>query len=120
MTNKLNTREEKVTFIIGMFRVHQPTLSIPEQIALLTLWEVSCVNAEEYEMASAIVKEMRGIQSQPMKVPQKVLSQPTNFGVLNQNPLFIMENEDFIFGEKNKKPFYKKIFYWFKHLFKRN
>ncbi len=120
MTNKINTRKEKVTFIIGMFRVHQPTLSIPEQIALLTLWEESCVNAEEYEMASAIVKEIRDIQSQPMKVPQKVLFQSTNFGVFNQNPLFMMENEDFIFDKKRKKPFYKKIFYWFKNLFKRN
>jgi len=120
MTNKINTRKEKVTFIVGMFRFHQPTLSIPEQIALLTLWEESCVNAEEYEMASAIVKEIRDIQSQPMKVPQKELFSLSNIEELKQSPLFIIENKDFIFKKNNKKSFFKKIFYWFKNLFKRS
>jgi len=120
MNNKLETRQDKVNFIIGIFKLYQPTLNIPEQIALLTLWETSCVLAEEYEMASAINKEMKKIQRDPAKTPQKVLFSSSNIEELKQSPIFIIENKDFIFKKNNKKPFYKKIFYWFKNLFKRN
>ena len=120
MTNKINTTEEKIEFIIGIFKFYQPTLSVPEQIALLTLWEVSCVKVEEYEMASAIIKEMKKIQKNPAEVPQKILFSESNIENLKQSPLFIIENKDFIFKKNNKKPFYKKIFEWIKKLFKRD
>lgn len=120
MTNKINTTEEKIEFIIGIFKFYQPTLSVPEQIALLTLWEVSCVKVEEYEMASAIIKEMKKIQKNPAEVPQKILFSESNIENLKQSPLFIIENKDFIFKKNNKKPFYKKIFDWIKNLFKRD
>jgi hypothetical protein len=120
MDNKLETRQDKVNFIVGIFKLYQPTLNIPEQIALLTLWETSCVLAEEYEMASDINKEMKKIQRDPSRVAQKELFSLSNIEELKQSPLFIIENKDFIFKKNNKKSFFKKIFYWFKNLFKRS
>jgi len=116
----VNTLEEKIKFIVGIFKIHQPNLSIPEQIALLTLWEISFVKAEEYEMASAIIEELRKIQENPLKVPQKVSFLTEGVEFLEQNPLHIIENEGFIFEKNNKKTFFKKILYWFKNLFKHN
>mgnify|MGYP006078826525 FL=1 len=112
MDNKLNTRQDKVNFIIGVFKFYQPTLNIPEQIALLTLWESSCVLAEEYEMALAVIDEMKKIQENPTKMPQKTIELKEDFGESNEGLIFVKKN--------NNKPFYKKLFYWFKNLFKRN
>ena len=93
-------------------RVDQPTLNIPEQIALLTVWESSCVLAEEYEMALAVIDEMKKIQENPTKMPQKTIELKEDFGESDEGLIFVKKN--------NNKPFYKKLFYWFKNLFKRN
>jgi hypothetical protein len=103
MDNKLETRQDKVNFIIGIFKFYQPTLNIPEQIALLTLWEASFVLEEEYEMASAIINEMSIIQNNPNKAPQKSNSN-VSYGIVENKVI--------------KKPFYFKFFKWVKSLFK--
>lgn len=68
---KYFTVEEKTKFIKHMFRYYQPTLTIVEQIILLTLWEEVCVNKEEYEMAKIIKDEMDYIINNQGKVIQK-------------------------------------------------
>ena len=74
----LDQTENKVKFIVGMFKHYQPSLTIPEQIALLTLWEESCVLQEEYEMAEAILKEMSKIQEHQTKNMSKIKKHQTN------------------------------------------
>lgn len=84
--NSLEKTEDKINFIIGMFRHFQPTLTIPEQIALLSLWEESFVSEEEYELAGAVVNELKKIK----------------------NDLNIKNTKEV------KKPFYKRFLNWFK------
>ena len=100
MENKLESSEDKIRFVVGMFKFYQPTLTIPEQIALLTLWESSCVKAEEYEMASAIVNQINKIQEQPENVPQRIDN--SEFDIdgleldidnLEKEPIFIIKKE---------------------------
>ena len=98
---KLETRKEKVKFIVGMFKLNQHNLNVPEQISLLTLWEHSCVIQEEYEVADALLKEIKIIQKNPNKVPQNL---NISYEVVKK--------------KLTKKPFYFKIFKWFKNLFK--
>ena len=88
----LDQTENRVKFIVGMFKHYQPSLTIPEQIALLTLWEESCVLQEEYEMAEAILKEMGKIQQNPVETPQKHIL-PIHFEEINPNPLEIIEEK---------------------------
>lgn len=113
--------ESRVKFIVGMFKHYQHDLTIPEQIALLTLWVESCVLHEEYEMAGALKKEMEEIQSKPGEVPQKSLSsiqfKDLKYEVLDDDFLNI---EDLgVEEEEIKKPFYIRFFTWFKNIFKK-
>lgn len=85
----LTITQNKIDFVLGIFKHHQPELNITEQIALLTLWEEVCVDKEEYEMAGAIKEELEKIISQ---------SQLTT-------------------KEKIKPKWYKKILLWFKGFF---
>ena len=110
MTNRLDTVDGKVDFIVGIFNFYQPTLSIPEQIALLTLWEASFVLEEEYEMASAIINEIAKIQENPTETPQKIIGSNVGLGKIQKIPSLA--------HKKIKIPFYVKLFYWFKKLFK--
>tara|TARA_Y100001937_G_scaffold105848_1_gene147026 strand:- start:17 stop:406 length:390 start_codon:yes stop_codon:yes gene_type:complete len=128
MENKLESSEDKIRFVVGMFKFYQPTLTIPEQIALLTLWESSCVKAEEYEMASAIVNQINKIQEQPENVPQRV--DTSEFDIdgleldinnLEKEPIFIIKKErnpEDIFNKKKKRSVWGKIKDWFKKLTK--
>ena len=114
----LDQTENRVKFIVGMFKHYQPSLTIPEQIALLTLWEESCVLQEEYEMAEAILKEMGKIQQNPVETPQKHIL-PICFEEINPNPLEIIERkEEYI--KKSKPPFYSRFWIWLKGKFKKN
>jgi hypothetical protein len=113
----LDQTENRVKFIVGMFKHYQPSLTIPEQIALLTLWEESCVLQEEYEMAEAILKEMGKIQQNPAETPQKYIL-PIHFEEINPNPLEIIERkEEYI--KKSKPPFYSRFWIWLKSKFKK-
>jgi hypothetical protein len=78
--------ENKIDFLLAIFKHHQPSLTITEQIALLTLWEEACVNEEEYEIAGAIKRELDKIINQKPPEPK----------------------------EKNKPKWYNKISEWFK------
>lgn len=101
--NSLEKAEEKVRFIVGLFKFYQPTLNVVEQIALLTLWEESCVLQEEYEIAEALLNEMKIIQNNPKDVPQK-LDSDISYEIVEKKII--------------KKPFYFKFFKWIKSLFK--
>ncbi len=128
MENKLESSEDKIRFVVGMFKFYQPTLTIPEQIALLTLWESSCVKAEEYEMASAIVNQINKIQEQPENVPQRIDN--SEFDIdgleldidnLEKEPIFIIKKErnpEYIFNKKKKRSIWGRIKDWFKKLTK--
>lgn len=128
MENKLESSEDKIRFVVGMFKFYQPTLTIPEQIALLTLWESSCVKAEEYEMASAIINEITKIQEQPENVPQRIDN--SEFDIdgleldidnLEKEPIFIIKKErnpEDIFNKKKKSSIWGRIKDWFKKLTK--
>lgn len=128
MENKLESSEDKIRFVVGMFKFYQPTLTIPEQIALLTLWEESCVKAEEYEMASAVINEITKIQEQPENVPQRIDN--SEFDIdgleldldnLEKEPIFIIKKErnpEDIFNKKKKKSIWGRIKDWFKKLTK--
>lgn len=100
--NQIFTTTEKVNFIKHMFKHYQPTLTIPEQITLLTLWEESCVIREEYEMAQAIKDEMDNILNNPNEVPQKNLP---------------IKEEIFYKVKKEKKTLLQKFSFWVKNLF---
>lgn len=113
----LEQTENKVKFIVGMFKHYQPNLTIPEQIALLTLWEESCVLHEEYEMANAIIKEMKKIQENPTRIPQKFIL-PIHLEDINPNPIDIL-NDSKTYIKKSKPPFYSRFFIWLKNKFKR-
>ena len=63
--------ETKIKFILSLFKFYQPNLTIPEQIELLLMWQKSCVEHEEYEMAAALKKELDKIKKKPNKAPQK-------------------------------------------------
>jgi hypothetical protein len=101
--DSLEKTENKVKFMVGLFKFHQPTLNIVEQVALLTVWEESCVLQEEYEIAEALLNEMSIIQNNPSEVPQKYDSD-VSYGVVEK--------------KVTKKPFYFKFFKWVKRLFK--
>lgn len=107
--------ESRIRFIIGMFKHYQPDLTIPEQIALLTLWEESCVLHEEYEMAAALKKEMEKIQKEPINIPQKNIM-PINIDEIGDDYIFIIKEET----KKTKKPTYKRFFGWVKKIFRKN
>ena len=112
----LEQTENKVKFIVGMFKHYQPNLTIPEQMPLLTLWEESCVLHEEYEMLT-IIKEMKKIQKNPTKIPQKFIL-PIHLEDINPNPIDILnDSESYI--KKSKPPFYSRFFIWLKNKFKR-
>jgi len=87
------TINEKTKFIKHFFKFQQPTLSIHEQIVLLTFWEELFVDREEYEMAKVVKDEIDYIIKNPSKVPYK--------------------------GKvvKQKIPFFKKIINYFKKWF---
>tara|TARA_R110001606_G_scaffold371210_2_gene527925 strand:+ start:12 stop:404 length:393 start_codon:yes stop_codon:yes gene_type:complete len=127
MVNKLESSEDKIRFVVGMFKFYQPTLTIPEQIALLTLWESSCVKAEEYEMASAIINEITKIQEEPKNVPQRIKTSEFDIGGLEldlnnleKEPIFIIKKdrdvEELFTKIDKKKSFWVRIKDWFKKL----
>ena len=55
---------------------------------------------------------MKKIQENPTKMPQKTIELKEVFSESDERLIFVKKN--------NNKPFYKKLFYWFKNLFKRN
>lgn len=113
--NSLEKTEDKVNFIVTMFKHYQVDLTIPEQIGLLTVWEESCVLNEEYEMANALKKEMEKIQKKPSEVPQKNILQ-FNFDDVVEDPFIIIDRkEEYI--KKTKPVFYIRFFRWVKSLF---
>ncbi len=127
MENKLESSEDKIRFVVGMFKFYQPTLTIPEQIALLTLWESSCVKAEEYEMASAIINEITKIQEEPKNVPQRIKTSEfdidgleLDLNNLEKEPIFIIKKdrgvEELFTKIDKKKSFWVRIKDWFKKL----
>jgi len=127
MENKLESSEDKIRFVVGMFKFYQPTLTIPEQIALLTLWESSCVKAEEYEMASAIINEITKIQEQPKNVPQRIKTSEfdidgleLDLNNLEKEPIFIIKKdrdvEELLTKIDKKKSIWVRIKDWFKKL----
>lgn len=99
---KLEKTEDKINFIINMFKHHQHDLTIPEQIALLTLWEESLVINEEYEMAGAVKKEM-----------DKIISKFNTIDIKNEKQLYKKE-------QVIKISLYKKFFRWFRKIFIKN
>ncbi len=101
--DSLEKTEDKVNFMVGLFKFHQPTLTIVEQVALLTVWEESCVLQEEYEIAEALLNEMFIIQNNPSEAPQKSDSD-VSYDIVEKKVI--------------KKPFYFKFFKWVKSLFK--
>lgn len=110
--NSLEKTEAKVKFIVGMFKFSQTKLTIVEQIALLTVWEESCVIQEEYEIAGALKKEMKKIQENPFDTPQK--------NILQVKPKDITDDPINITNKKEVyTPFYVKLFNWFKGLFRK-
>ena len=127
MENKLESSEDKIRFVVGMFKFYQPTLTIPEQIALLTLWESSCVKAEEYEMASAIINEINKIKEQPKKVPQRIKTSEfdidgleLDLNNLEKEPIFIIKKdrdvEELLTKIDKKRSIWVRIKDWFKKL----
>lgn len=127
MVNKLESSEDKIRFVVGMFKFYQPTLTIPEQIALLTLWESSCVKAEEYEMASAIINEITKIQEEPKNVPQRIKASEfdidgleLDLNNLEKEPIFIIKKdrdvEELLTKIDKKKSIWVRIKDWFKKL----
>lgn len=127
MENKLESSEDKIRFVVGMFKFYQPTLTIPEQIALLTLWESSCVKAEEYEMASAIINEITKIQEQPKNVPQRIKTSEfdidgleLDLNNLEKEPIFIIKKdrdvEELLTKIDKKRSIWVRIKDWFKKL----
>ena len=58
--NSLEKTEDKVNFIVKMFKHYQVNLTIPEQIGLLTVWEESCVLNEEYEIPVHVTSLVEG------------------------------------------------------------
>ncbi len=116
--NSLDKTEEKVKFIVFMFKHYQPNLTIPEQIALLTLWEASCVLKEEYEMAGALIEELKKVQQNPLVVPQKNTLNIRLDDII-KDPIDIINKKD-EYIKKTKKPFYFKIFKWVRGWFKKN
>ena len=117
---KLETSEEKVNFIVGIFRFYQPTLSLPEQIVLLTLWEESCVEKEEFEMAGAIKNEMDKIMKNPEKTPQRIKGDLDVTKLIKNNPLLIHNKKPIeVKKTKKEKPsIYKRIINKIKRVFK--
>lgn len=100
--NNLETKEGKINFLMGLFKYYQPTLTLPEQIGLLTLWEEVFVTEEEYEIAQVIKNKITEIQQNQNTVPQK--------------GLVVFE-----LVEKQKKPsFFKRFFIWVKKKLSRN
>ncbi len=127
MENKLESSEDKIRFVVGMFKFYQPTLTIPEQIALLTLWESSCVKAEEYEMASAIINEITKIQEEPKNVPQRIKTSEfdidgleLDLNNLEKEPIFIIKKdrdvEELLTKIDKKRSIWVRIKDWFKKL----
>ena len=97
--NSLEKTEDKISFIVGMFKHFQPTLTLPEQIALLTLWEESFVSEEEYELAGVVIEEIEKIKNNPNLVPQK--------------GLIIIQTQEV------KKSIYERFWFWVKGIFKK-
>tara|TARA_R110002126_G_scaffold291041_1_gene450121 strand:+ start:101 stop:406 length:306 start_codon:yes stop_codon:yes gene_type:complete len=96
--SNLEETEDKINFIIFLFKNYQKNLTLFEQITLLTLWEESCVLREEYEMAAVLKKEMEKIQQNPNKTPHK----NTHISDITK---------------KTKTPFYVRFFKWVKGWF---
>jgi hypothetical protein len=63
----MGNAENKKEFIRELFRYYQPTLSKEKQITLLEDWIKSCVQSEEYEMASVLEGELREVLENPEK-----------------------------------------------------
>lgn len=77
--------ETKIKFILSLFKFYQPNLTVPEQIELLLMWQKSCVEHEEYEMAASLKKELDKIKKRPSRVPQKKKSDST-LNEIKQDP----------------------------------
>ncbi len=111
---------KKVKLILTIFRAYQPMLNIVEQIALLTMWIESCSSsdAEEYEMAAALQKELRYIQKNPGKVPQRLIGDLDVEAINKNNPLMKdrgLPMTPVVEKEKNvKRGIYKRIINFFK------
>lgn len=61
----MGNAENKKLFIVELFRYYKPTLTKEYQVLLLNDWIDSCVEKEEYEMASALEGELRIVESSP-------------------------------------------------------
>ena len=61
----MGNAENKKEFIKELFRYYKPTLSKEKQILLLEDWIKSCVEKEEYEMASVLEEELRIVNENP-------------------------------------------------------
>jgi hypothetical protein len=116
----LDNIENKVKFIVSIFKHYQPNLTTNEQLNLLNMWVNSCVDHEEYEMAGALKEEIFKIKENPSKVPQKKPAE-TNFSDIKQDPIEVIDdNKPFIKKQKRKLPIFKKIVIFFKKLFRKN
>jgi hypothetical protein len=111
--------DKKVEFIKLLFKRYQPTLSVPEQFALLDMWINSCVDAQEFEMASALLKEKRHITNNLETVPRRTEGEPMVFD--DTNPLFSYRkllNPEVFEKETEKQSIYRKIIDKIKKFFK--
>jgi hypothetical protein len=120
---------KKVELITTLFRAYQPMLNIVEQIALLTMWIEACIEKEEYEMAGALDKEMKYIQENPQRVPQRLVGELDRESILANNPLLSFNGKTSTVKminvlseevEKIQKPNrYQRLKNWFKRFFQK-
>ncbi len=63
----MGNAENKKDFIRELFLYYKPTLTKEKQLLLLKEWIQSCVDKEEYEMASVLEVELRDVECNPEK-----------------------------------------------------
>lgn len=96
----MNNAENKREFIRELFLYYKPTLSKEKQITLLKDWIQSCIESEEYEMASTLEGELKYVIDNP-EVPvdstlkvikieeilEKPVKNPENTPILPKKPV---------------------------------
>lgn len=105
----MGNAENKKEFIKELFRYYKPTLSKEKQIFLLEDWINSCVEKEEYEMASALEEELRIVNENPevpvdstlrvVKIDELLKKQPKNVEntpILTEKPVKKRKKWEFI------------------------
>lgn len=94
--------ENKKEFIKELFLYYKPTLSKEKQILLLEDWIDSCIQSEEYEMASVLKKELQEVIKNPEKPIDSTLKVVKIDELLKKSPK-IPENDEKI-PENPEKP----------------